>query len=167
MKICNICKKKKRLSSFGKDRSTPTGLSYHCKVCDRKKVKEYRERVKYDWGKKKAEWRAKYPAKALWAGIKNREENRGVYCDITFEEFEKWHAKQEKVCVYCGLGFRDDNKWLKESIDRIVPAKGYSLDNIALCHLKCNIIKSDILDFEQMKEIGRKYIRQKLTTMVN
>lgn len=41
MKICNKCKAEKKEEEFSIDKRNPSGLSYRCKECDRKRVREY------------------------------------------------------------------------------------------------------------------------------
>ena len=40
-KICNVCKEKKPLVDFNKNKSRKDGLEYHCKECGVKKSKKY------------------------------------------------------------------------------------------------------------------------------
>lgn len=74
------------------------------------------------------------------------------------------------ICAYCLIS---EEEWIKKQmilpgknriqkrkleVDRKDSNKGYTLNNIVwACHL-CNTIKNSILTYEEMKEIGIKYI---------
>lgn len=89
-------------------------------------------------------------AKRLNLGICSKEEMK------TF--FEKPH-----VCEYCSIS---ESKWLERfkrrlEVDRKDSKIGYTIDNITwACH-RCNTIKNNLLTYEEMKEIGQKYIKPK------
>jgi len=85
---------------------------------------------------------------------------------MSLEEFSDWYDKQEKRCVYCGvtvdiLKNKYDSILTNRvlSIDRIDAKKGYSLDNIVLACVRCNLIKNDFFTFKEMMEIGEKYVK--------
>ena len=40
-KQCSKCNEVKPISEFGKLSKSKDGLNYHCKICDRKKVRSY------------------------------------------------------------------------------------------------------------------------------
>ena len=41
MKICSICKKEKDYSDFNKNKTKPDGLNTVCKICSRKRSRQY------------------------------------------------------------------------------------------------------------------------------
>jgi len=95
--------------------------------------------------------------------------NRKHLVQLSKQEFIDWYQKQEQKCTYCGI---PENllkllKWgnkifrLRLTIDRKDNTKNYTLDNICLCCSKCNFIKGDILTYQEMKKIGKKYIQPK------
>lgn len=62
-KICKICKEEKPLADFGKLSQSKDGLNYHCKVCGRKKSKDWAEKNKEKLKDVKKKSNAKYLAK--------------------------------------------------------------------------------------------------------
>lgn len=90
----------------------------------------------------------------------------GLSFEITPETFRKWYDKQKKECVYCGIPIerlpindKDPRSTKRLSIDRKNNKIGYEIDNIVFSCVRCNFIKSDILSYKEMKEIGQKYFR--------
>ena len=113
------------------------------------------------------EWRRKNPY-SIMSILKRNAKKRNIDFSITREEFIKWWTSQEQKCVYCDIPIErmavaDRTKKLSKrlSIDRIDNNKGYNISNIVLSCLKCNFIKSNLFTFEEMKEIGQKYIKPK------
>ena len=78
------------------------------------------------------------------------------YCSI--EEMLVFWGREHK-CEYCGI----KQCQLDESlhIDRKDPRVGYVIGNMVFACRKCNLVKNSILTFEEMKEIGKKYIKPK------
>ena len=120
-----------------------------------------------------------YIPRRRYQGIRARLRKQSGYEVIemafSLEEFIEWYNKQEKKCVYCGiteqelLTLKDDKmllnrKYKSLTIDRKDNQKGYKLDNIVLACMRCNSTKSDFFTFEEMKEIGEKYIKPKIQT---
>jgi hypothetical protein len=54
-------------------------------------------------------------------------------------------------CIYCRTPFSENNKPHK---DRKDPTRGYKFDNIVLACRDCNVIKCDVLTFEEMLIVG-------------
>lgn len=65
--------------------------------------------------------------------------------ELTYEEYEKMIKKNR--CTYC-LGPLDANGI---GLDRKDSSKGYTKKNSTPCCYDCNKVKSDVLDFEEMK----------------
>jgi len=93
---------------------------------------------------------------------------------LPYEVFVKWYDSQEKVCVYCGVkenemkplgiesGINKNYAQIKRlTIDRVDPKVGYLEDNIVLACILCNRVKAEIFSFEEMKRIGREFIRKR------
>lgn len=78
-------------------------------------------------------------------------------------EFAKWFEDEKKECYYCGICEEMLTQKLNLSlqIDRMNPAVGYYIDNIALACPMCNKVKSDVLTSDEMKEVAMKYIVNK------
>ena len=106
--------------------------------------------------------------KTLYATIKRNAHNRNIEISITKDEFIDWWDKQEQICVYCSvpvsrLAYTDISRKLSQrlSIDRKDNDIGYCSGNLVLACLRCNFIKSNLFTFDEMKEIGDKYIKPK------
>lgn len=107
----------------------------------------------------------------------------------SFESFQEWYDKQEKVCHYCGISececqeiamtgiltssrFPQEGKlgrgqargmWLE--VDRRKPKENYSDKNCVLACYFCNNDKSDIFDEQQymrFKKERAEYLRELL-----
>lgn len=94
--------------------------------------------------------------------------NRGLQFALELTSFTEWFNAQEKKCTYCSIPvdrIKADGKGIRRSttlsIDRKDNSRGYLLENIALACMKCNFIKSDLLEYSEMQEIGQKYLRPK------
>lgn len=105
---------------------------------------------------------------SLMSILKRNAKKRNMEFSLTRESFTKWWNEQEQKCVYCEipierLSIVNKSKKLAKrlSIDRIENDKGYIDGNLALCCMSCNFIKSNLLTFTEMKEIGQKYLKPK------
>lgn len=157
-KYCKKCDSVKDTSEFGKG-NDKDGLSYICLECDRLRGKEYRNSNPEKFRESLANWKKNNLANARFYWIKSRAKTRDIPFDFSVEEFVNWYNSQRQCCVYCGVEG-------KLSVDRIIPSLGYTKGNIVLACIKCNLIKSDILSYEEMKEIAEKYIKPKLICQV-
>ena len=94
-------------------------------------------------------------------------ENNGIAIKTSLEEFTKWFEKQDKRCYYCGIPekFVGKKEWMiitaRLTFDKKIPELGYYPENIVLACYKCNAIKSNVFTFDEMIEIGQKYIKPK------
>lgn len=127
------------------------------------KAKEFYHRNKEDINIRKR----KNP-KVLYGTIKRNALIRKLPIKITQNEFIEWWNSQEQICVYCEIPIERlsilnrNKKMIKRlSIDRLDNEKGYEKGNLALACLQCNFIKSNLFSFEEMREIGQKYIKPK------
>lgn len=147
-KFCNSCNKWKPISEFRKDNSQSNGLSTYCSEC--------KDLKRCDYGR---------TAEGVWRILKKRNK------DICKKElFILWYKNQEKKCVYCDITEEDWIKLYSEkhirtakrlTIDRMNNDLGYVLDNLALACYHCNFIKGELFNFNEMKELGQKYIKTK------
>jgi hypothetical protein len=101
-----------------------------------------------------------------YAALRNRAKEKDLEISLTFEDFRR--IKYED-CHYCGVS----NMFIKfycdilnintpwATIDRKDNSKGYTNDNcVASCFL-CNKIKGNFFSYEEMKEIGIKFVQPK------
>lgn len=110
-------------------------------------------------------------AKGHFKVLKQRCKKKHCLLEITQEQFLNWYNNTKRKCFYCGIKEIDIRKAKYEftmgriisrlTIDRKDSNKGYSLNNIVLACIFCNIAKSNIFTVKEMKEIGRKYIKNK------
>ena len=127
------------------------------------KAKEFYQRNKIHINEK----RRKNPF-SLYSTIKRNARIRKLELSITRDEFKEWWLSQEQKCIYCDIPIErlvigDYGKKLARrlSIDRADNSRGYIKDNLVLACLKCNFIKSNLLTFDEMREIGQKYLKPK------
>ncbi len=80
------------------------------------------------------------------------------------EEFINWFENTPHICDYCGVSEEDWKKNNKKSleIDRKDNDLAYEISNMTFACRTCNIVKSNIMTYEEMKEIALKYITPKL-----
>lgn len=120
-----------------------------------------------------------------WSNMKRSAEKRGIIFLLTIEELESWWLMTEQKCHYCGNPidrFIDVRNYIKEytgtnrliyeiqnrvfkqkrfyriedfTIDRKNSFDGYTLNNIVKSCWICNSIKSNNVDEETMKDIGK------------
>ncbi len=125
------------------------------------KEEEYNQLLKYkDRDKKLREYLKKYLAtpKGKFQLLRNNARSRKIEFKLTSEEFVDWFSRQSKICFYCGITLNEGNG-VREinsmTVDRCDNNKGYTLDNIVLCCIRCNKIKSNDLTKSEMTEIGK------------
>ena len=109
--------------------------------------------------------------------FKYRQSPKGIFrcikssCDIknngrlqiTQQEFIDWYNLQEQKCYYCNIttenwiksGDKLANNFKRLTIERINNDIGYIIPNIKLVCYRCNTIKSDFFNHEEMLEISK------------
>jgi len=101
-------------------------------------------------------------AKLRWGALRLRSEKLNKkYC--TLKEFRKFWNEPHK-CTYCGISekiFKEIKGKYSLQVDKKNPKLGYTIDNIVWACRICNTMKSNILTYEEMIEIGLKYIKPK------
>jgi 5-methylcytosine-specific restriction endonuclease McrA len=84
-------------------------------------------------------------ARARWRDIRKRATTL-----LSLPEFVAWYVDQPDCCAYCGLTFAEAKRlrlktaggyFVSWDIDRIDPARGYELGNLALSCFACNTAK--------------------------
>lgn len=164
-KTCTKCKKTLNLKNgFFANKARHDGVSTYCKKCHSLDVQK----------------RVNKPSNFIalrYSTIKYGSKKRGLSLDFTRQEFYEWFDAQSKKCVYCKIKNLDiiklkffnstrniGSKGL--TIDRKDSKLGYSFDNIVLSCIYCNMIKNSVLSFDEMKEIGIKYIKPKWNNLI-
>lgn len=105
----------------------------------------------------------------IWGVIKEGALRRNKKFLLPKENFIKWWTKQKQECFYCGVNVKQLKKindsmasWCDRlTIDRLDNEKPYMISNLALACRRCNAIKGDFFTSQEMKEIGKKYVRPK------
>lgn len=158
-KVCSNCNQEKSLSEFSNSKSTKDGKMYVCKKCNRE--------INHEWRKTPS---------GIYTLIKSRQRhyektynNRCKPFNLKRKTFITWYNETPKTCHYCGLpeehlknihgGHLDRvNRLTVDCIDNEV---GYEINNIVLACNRCNLIKSNVFSYDEMREIGEKYLKPK------
>jgi len=169
-KICPKCKVNKPLSEFGlrKNGHSKDGREYTCKKCIATYAKERRHA---NWDKTQLTQKRYFNSpKGIYKILKRKILYYGKKSfNLDQDEFIEWYTNTPKICHYCDIPIEIWNKldrphskrYKRLTIDRLNSKVGYQLDNIVLACFTCNIIKSDLLTPEEMREISQKYIKPK------
>jgi len=96
--------------------------------------------------------------RAVYSRLKSHLKRKSAVLDWPREDFIEWYKSAPLICVYCGIEVKkyagsSGPKRDAISIDRKDPKGPYSRDNCAISCMKCNIVKNDVLTYEQMKNI--------------
>jgi len=98
-----------------------------------------------------------------WININQRAKDKTQVVD--YDTFLTWKRSQVRQCTYCGISEADfaalglvniRSKRAAQTIgvDRIDSDGTYTLDNMTLCCLGCNQIKSNVLTADEMHSLG-------------
>jgi len=158
-KYCKRCDTTKPITEFSIDRKRPDGLNFYCKECCNKMGKKHRKTAlgiynntkgKQKWCKKNGDYRAK-PFK------------------IQKKVFVDWFKSQPRVCGYCDI----PEEFIKEfkkvyggrsgrlTVDCMDNRKGYVHGNLILACDKCNVTKSNLFTYAEMRDIAQRHIKPK------
>jgi len=133
-RICGLVKPRKKFQECKHG-----GLRPICKECSLRILRTYKPR---NGGFQRYAAKAKKLGLPYDSGSKIRE----------------WFETQELTCEYCGKNLKPSGKDRDSvSIDRVIPSEGYIIENLVLACHRCNRVKSDILSFEEMKEVAEMY----------
>jgi hypothetical protein len=171
-KICSKCSEKKPASLFYNDKRYKDGKYPSCKSCqkiatDNSIIRRWGSKQKY-YSEYRNRIRGGNP-RVIFAKKKHNAISHNVPFELTVDEFEDWYSKQEKKCAYCDIpqelisshqDLMPNRNIHRLTIDRVVN-DGYRVDNICLACARCNLIKSNILSFDEAREIGQRYVKPK------
>lgn len=161
-KFCPSCKRKRLLSTFGKDRTRGDGLTTYCRECRGKKKQANQ------W--KFTEWQRTYSrdycytpqGRYIW--LKSSARRKGREVEFTRQDFKEWLEQQLLNCYYCGQELILGEKGLSAfTIDRKDNNKGYIIGNIVLACKRCNIIKGNWFTEQEMLEIADRYLKNRIS----
>ena len=98
----------------------------------------------------------------IWSHLGHNSTGKKKERKISKEDFIKWYVIQKKQCIYCGIKEKDlKNDWriktkgVRLEIDRKDNNQPYILGNLSLACRYCNITKSDIFNYQEMRIIGK------------
>ena len=133
------------------------------------KTKKYngQRRIYNKWYKK--------TASGKYYNLMRHNRKRGFENTMTLDEFTQWFQDTPQECAYCQIppeNLKDVDYISSQykgslTIDRKDNDKGYQINNIVLACSACNMIKSNILSYDDMKEIALKYIKPKWDKIIN
>ena len=149
--VCNRCNKIKPLTEFYRSESksskgyarSKTGYSSFCKDCSTTRLLTSKNLDINNF------------LKMLYSHTKSRAKTKILIFEITLQEYQDLYFKQEGKCFYTDIemdwGHGKGRSKYSISLDRIIPEKGYVIDNVVFCINKVNYVKSDVT-LEEMKE---------------
>lgn len=147
MKNCSICKVDKDLSCFHKQKNSPDGIGYVCKVCKKDALKKKTDTLK---------GRLQF----LLYNSKSSARIREYEWGISIEYLEQLYEAQDGKCALTGevLSLHRQRRGRTTiSIDRIDNSKGYVEGNIQLITFQANIAKSNY-SMDELIEFCRKVV---------
>jgi len=97
-------------------------------------------------------------AASKYSSLKSRARDRGIEFGIPKEEFIEWFDEHPKYCSYCNMeltiGTNGNHKvWL--TVDRKNNDNCYTMDNITISCMRCNLMKSNDISYELMVKVGK------------
>lgn len=114
--------------------------------------------------------RAQISARGVYNSIKSNAWKKSLFL-CRFKEFSQWYNQEKKQCIYCDLPvelIHLDKKRMsggvtapRLTIERMNNNKGYETSNLALACRSCNVVKNNILSYEDMLWVGQKIIKPK------
>lgn len=158
-KHCKRCDRDLPLSMFHKNKKTKDDLAFYCKECVAKYGRKYRD-----------------TGKGIYNNIKNRNKYYKTHnFSISFKDFKEWYENESKICAYCDIPedfiniINDtyNRKCIRLTVDCIENDLGYIKGNLALSCLRCNFTKSNLLSFDEMRELAQKYFKPKWMFIYN
>jgi len=165
-RVCKTCHNKSIYEWKNRPENKSRVKSYQEKYYIRTKAKQYilkeNRRKKHRIKKDTQYWSDRYNM------LKSRCKKRGIYLDINKLDYISWFMDTNKSCEYCGIHESDVHTTkfsrgyhVRLTLDRKNPSLGYIVSNIVFACMTCNLLKNDILSYDEMKEIGEKYIKPK------
>ena len=166
-KVCIHCKQEKPLEAFGNKKDTRDRKQTWCKGCNAERLRQsrYDNPVIVRQKAAKAARLYRQTPTGKFATIRANAYHRDTEFCITIKDFKQWLQEIDGHCFYCGIVFStNDNSRNMDgfTIDRKDGHTGYKLDNIVQACRQCNTIKGTWFTYEEMIEIGNKYLRRKI-----
>lgn len=156
--FCYKCKKYKSEDQFDSmpNKWFRNNKDYRCKQCKKEQTEKRRlcNRGKQDLDRLLLE---------RFHAAKERAAKKNLEFNITTEYLKYLWFKQCGKCALSGIDmtyiFFNGRTPTNVSIDRILPEKGYTMDNIQLVCMACNQMKNDLIE-EQLYEFCKKIVNK-------
>jgi len=159
-KQCSKCKLVKSVNNFSMSNPTKKdGYNSWCKQCCR----ETNKRI------------SKTPS-GIFQSVKSRSKYYGKHeVEITQEEFVEWYENEPKKCAYCDIP--EDKlwimkelfscRWMRLTVDCRDATMPYAVGNLMLACDKCNIVKNNVLSYDEMRYVGQTFVKSKWQALDN
>lgn len=147
-KLCTVCGETKPFSAFAKSAAAKTGLFWRCRSCTAEYYHANKDRIKNAVSKWAARVHSEDPAgnsiKRLVWGAKTRSKKNGLPFNITVADLPAplTCSVLGVVLDYSAKGRGGHNR-NSPSIDRLVPALGYTRGNVRIISFRANSLRND------------------------
>lgn len=150
-KVCVHCD-----SDFIQETPGQKYCSVRCKTAGSKIVKKsktFNKEVRLKRAKSCAAWKAENYLKSRISALKHRALKENVFFDLTEQDFTV-----PEICPVLGIPMDGRDKNHQWSFDRLVPALGYTKENVRVISMKANRIKNNasLEDLEKIVEYLKK-----------
>ena len=117
-------------------------------------------------GDRNKRYKLNHPEVEKFNGTKARAKLLGIPNTLTLVAFREWYATTPKVCEYCDrdISLKTNKRMESASIDRKYNELGYTIDNICFACNRCNTVKGNVFNYDQMREIAQKYLKETVTS---
>lgn len=161
-KLCKACNLFFPLTGFHLDNGAPDGFRHSCKECcnassrrhkarDPEKHRQYARDYRLanpDWVKGQMAAYQQRP-NGKFAKLKCEAKSRGIQVHFGLKEYaDKFY---QKPCCYCGAA----SSPYGHGVDRKDSSGDYTLDNCTPCCGECNVIKNDLITYEEMLAVAK------------
>jgi hypothetical protein len=82
---------------------------------------------------------------------------RNLAFDLTFNQFREIITESCRYCGFIPVFNKDTKESSVNGIDRVDNAKGYHMTNVAACCSNCNYMKSNLTEFDFLKQVSKIY----------
>ena len=162
-KKCISCGKFKELKEFElkyrskKKKDINFVSSSACRTCRNRRNHERKKHIRREFsarglykGINKGRWKRTFTRDQFLTWFNNLDSHNCHYCGVTHKNY----FKKKIYKKYSGL-----KTWIKFTLDRKDSFKDYTLKNICISCPLCNYVKGYIFNYEDFKEISKKFIK--------
>ena len=118
-------------------------------------------------GDRNKRYKESHPEIEKFNGTKARSKLLNIPNTLTLNYFRDWYNLTPKICAYCdkNISIKTTKRMNNLSIDRKSNEQGYVEGNICFSCNRCNTVKGNTFNYEQMREIAQKYLKQPVTSI--